>query len=211
MANDEAKRPGVEGLSRRTFLKSVGAGSVGAGLLPRGGESGAAQAAEAPAVVGPGETSITLSINGETREVSVEPRVTLLDALRNRLDLTGSKKVCDEGTCGACTVLYDGEPAYACSILAMEAEGHEITTVEGLGTPDELSAVQECFVKHDALQCGFCTPGFVVACTAYLRENPDPTPEEAQRGLGGNYCRCGTYAGMREAVLDAARILRGGE
>jgi aerobic-type carbon monoxide dehydrogenase small subunit (CoxS/CutS family) len=140
----------------------------------------------------------------------VEPRVTLLDALRNRLDTTGTKKVCDRGTCGACTVMVDGEPIYACSMLALEAEGREITTIEGLGTPEQLSAVQAAFVQHDAQQCGFCTPGFVVACTAFLNEHPDATLEEVRSGLGGNLCRCGTYAGITEAVLEAAKAMKGG-
>ena len=142
--------------------------------------------------------------------MNVEPRVTLLDAMRNRLDLTGSKKVCDRGTCGACTVLIDDEPAYSCSMLAVEAEGRRITTIEGLGTPEQLSAVQEAFVENDAQQCGFCTPGFVVACTATLNKNPDASLEEAQNGCGGNLCRCGTYQGMNQALLDAAKAMKGG-
>ena len=143
------------------------------------------------------------------KHLSVEPRVTLLDALRNRLDLTGAKKVCDRGTCGACTVLVDGEPVYSCSMLAVEAEGRKITTVEGLGTPARLNAVQRAFIQNDAQQCGFCTPGFVVACTAQVRKNPNASPEELKRGLGGNLCRCGTYAGMVLAAVDAAKT-RGG-
>jgi xanthine dehydrogenase YagT iron-sulfur-binding subunit len=135
----------------------------------------------------------------------VEPRVTLLDALRNRLDLTGAKKVCDRGTCGACTVLVDGHPAYSCSLLAVEAVGREITTIEGLGTPQNMNAVQKAFVKHDAQQCGFCTPGFVVACTAFLKSKPNPTPDEIRLGLGGNLCRCGTYAGIMEVVQQSAK------
>jgi len=142
--------------------------------------------------------------------VNVEPRVTLLDAMRNRLDLTGAKKVCDRGTCGACTVLIEGEPAYSCSMLAVEAEGRKITTIEGLGTPEQLNAVQQAFVENDAQQCGFCTPGFVVACTATLSKNPGANLEEAQAGCGGNLCRCGTYQGMNQALLDAAKAMKGG-
>ena len=122
----------------------------------------------------------------------------------------GAKKVCDRGTCGACTVLFDGEPAYACSMLAIEAEGREVTTIEGLGTPERMNAVQEAFVTNDAQQCGFCTPGFVVACTAVLSKNPEATLDEAQDGCGGNLCRCGTYAGMNQALLDAAKAMKGG-
>jgi xanthine dehydrogenase YagT iron-sulfur-binding subunit len=159
--------------------------------------------------VGPGEVPLTLKINGKSRQLNVEPRVTLLDALRNRLDLTGCKKVCDRGTCGACTVLVDDKPVYSCSLLAVEAEGREITTVEGLGTPEKLNAVQKAFVEHDAQQCGFCTPGFVVACTAFVREHPNASLEDVRRGLGGNLCRCGTYAGMLLAVVDAAKAKGG--
>src|SRR6185369_5458782 len=124
-------------------------------------------------VVGPDEVALTLKINGQSRDLKVEPRVTLLDALRNRLDLTGAKKVCDRATCGACTVLVDGHPIYSCTMLAIEAEGKEITTIEGLGTPERLNEVQKAFVEHDAQQCGFCTPGFVVASSAFVRQHPN--------------------------------------
>jgi xanthine dehydrogenase YagT iron-sulfur-binding subunit len=154
--------------------------------------------------------SITLSINGRDHTLSVEPRTTLLDALRDRLDLTGAKKVCDRGTCGACTVLQDGRPVYSCTILAIDAQGSKITTIEGLGTPERLSPVQAAFVRNDAQQCGFCTPGFVVACTALLERTPQPTPEQLRLGLGGNLCRCGTYAGIKQAVAEAATMMKGG-
>jgi xanthine dehydrogenase YagT iron-sulfur-binding subunit len=196
------------GLSRRGFLKGIGVTSVATGLLdpntlPQvlGKES---------KLVGPGEVSVTLRINGQARALSIEPRVTLLDALRNRLDLTGAKKVCDRGTCGACTVLVDGRPVYSCSMLALEAEGKEITTIEGLGTPERMNEVQQAFVHHDAQQCGFCTPGFVVASTAFVRKHPNATVEQVRNGLGGNLCRCGTYAGMMLAVADAAKGMKGG-
>ena len=197
------------GLSRRGFLKGVGAGgavvsiATGCTSLDRNG-------AVTLEPRGPGNTSITLNINGRRRKLAVEPRVTLLDALRNRLDLTGSKKVCDRGTCGSCTVLVDGEPAYSCSMLAVEAAGRKITTIEGLGTPERMNAVQKAFVENDAQQCGFCTPGFVVACTAVLTKNPNATLAEAQAGCGGNLCRCGTYVGMNVALMDAAKSLKGG-
>ena len=148
--------------------------------------------------------SIRLNINGRPRSLEVEPRVTLLDALRNRLDLTGAKKVCDRASCGACTVTMDGQAVYACSVLAIEAQGHRIETVESLASGDRLHPVQEAFVEHDAQQCGFCTPGFVVASKALLDRNPNPTREEVLRGLSGNLCRCGTYVGVVAAVLDAA-------
>jgi xanthine dehydrogenase YagT iron-sulfur-binding subunit len=192
------------GISRRGFLKGVGAGSAASGLI-----SAVQAQATGPALRGPGESPVTLEINGKNHRLHLEPRVTLLDALRNRLDLTGAKKVCDRGTCGACTVLVDGNPVYSCSMLAVEAEGRKITTIEGLGTPQQMNAVQRAFVKNDAQQCGFCTPGFVVACTAVLTRNPHCTLEEAQSGCKGNLCRCGTYAGITQALLDAAKAMKG--
>jgi xanthine dehydrogenase YagT iron-sulfur-binding subunit len=149
--------------------------------------------------------SVTLNINGEATELSVEPRVTLLDAMRNRLEVTGAKKICDRGTCGACTVLLDDEPVYACSILAVEAEGRKITTVEALGSMEKLSELQQAFVDHDGQQCGFCTPGFIVAATAFVKKNPGATRDDVRDGLGGNLCRCGTYAGIIEAVFETAK------
>ncbi len=131
--------------------------------------------------------------------------MTLLRALRNHLGLTGAKEVCERGACGGCTVLLDGAPICACLLLAVDAVGHEITTVEGLGAPDRLSPVQAAFVECDALQCGFCTPGFVVASTALLRQNPHPSLEEIKAGLAGNLCRCGTYGRIFEAVQRAAQ------
>lgn len=196
------------GVSRRGFLKGLGVGTVATGLIPAATTPGSA--AETGAQIrGPGEIPITLNINGQSQRLQVEPRVTLLDALRNRLDLTGAKKVCDRGTCGACTVLIDGHPVYSCSLLAIEAEGKAITTVEGLGTPQRMSSVQEAFVKNDAQQCGFCTPGFVVACTGFLRHHSNPALEDVRQGLGGNLCRCGTYAGVLQAVLEAAKMKGG--
>ncbi|HUP23450.1 MAG TPA: (2Fe-2S)-binding protein [Thermoanaerobaculia bacterium] len=195
------------GLSRRSFLRGGAAGALATGaLLGTEPVRGAAQAGETGAsFVGPGEVGIELRVNGAARQLRVEPRVTLLDALRDRLDVTGPKKVCDRATCGACTVLEDGRPIYACTRLAIEAEGREITTVEGLGNPDGLHPVQAAFVAHDAQQCGFCTPGFVVAATALLAEHPSPTHDQVVQALGGNLCRCGTYAGIRRVVHDPGR------
>jgi xanthine dehydrogenase YagT iron-sulfur-binding subunit len=201
MSNHD-KPPDVLNVSRRGFLKGVGVGTAATSLLAPATLREAA-AAERGAV-GPGEIPVLLNVNGEARRLNLEPRVTLLDALRNRLDLTGPKKVCDRGTCGACTVLLDGKPVYACSILAVEAEGKRVTTVEGIGTPDKMNAVQKAFVEHDAQQCGFCTPGFVTAATAFVRNHPNASIDEIRAGLGGNLCRCGTYAGMLLAVAEAA-------
>ncbi|MBU6401111.1 MAG: (2Fe-2S)-binding protein [Verrucomicrobia bacterium] len=206
MPNQQHSTPGA-GVSRRGFLKGIGVGTVATGLLSPVGLKDAL--ARENGFVGPGEVPVTLNINGQNRALNVEPRVTLLDALRNRLDLTGAKKVCDRATCGACTVLVDGHPVYACTLLAIEAEGRRITTIEGLGTPTNLTPVQQAFVHHDAQQCGFCTPGFVVAASAFVREHPDATLDEVRHGLGGNLCRCGTYAGMMLAVVEAAKAKGG--
>jgi xanthine dehydrogenase YagT iron-sulfur-binding subunit len=189
-------------VSRRSFLKTAGVSAAAASLAP-----GLAQPA-GTTVLGPGPVEMPLMVNGVLKTVTVEPRVTLLSALRNHLDLTGAKQVCDRGGCGACTVLLDGEPVVSCLMLAADAVGHEVTTVEGLGTPDKMSPVQAAFVECDALQCGFCTPGFVVASTALLKKKPMPTLEEIKDGLAGNLCRCGTYGRIFEAVQAASRAGR---
>ena len=154
--------------------------------------------------LGPDAIPLVLRVNGQDCPLVIEPRVTLLDALRNSFDLTGAKRVCDRGVCGSCTVLIDGKAVYSCAVLAIEAQRHEITTVEGLGDPDRLHPVQKAFWDNDAQQCGFCTPGFVVATKAFLDRNPNPTPEQVRKGLCGNLCRCGTYVGVRAAALQAA-------
>jgi aerobic-type carbon monoxide dehydrogenase small subunit (CoxS/CutS family) len=192
---------GTHGFSRRSFLKTAGVGAAATSLVGVGARS------EAATVLGPGPVPLSLKVNGALKAVTVEPRVTLLSALRNHLDLTGAKEVCDRGGCGACTVLVDGEPVASCLLLAADAVGHEVTTVEGLGTPDKLSPLQAAFVECDALQCGFCTPGFVVAGTALLRKTPNPSLEQVKDGLAGNLCRCGTYGRVFEAVQKAAKSM----
>jgi aerobic-type carbon monoxide dehydrogenase small subunit (CoxS/CutS family) len=198
--DDESIQPAF---SRRSFLKTAGVGAAASTVVGVGAKGEAAQ------VLGPDAVTLTLRVNGAVQKVTVEPRVTLLDALRNHLDLTGAKQVCDRGGCGACTVLLDGEPVNSCLILAADAEGHEITTVEGLGTPEKVSPLQAAFVEKDALQCGFCTPGFVVAGTALLAKVPNPTLDQVKAGLAGNLCRCGTYGRIFEAVQAAAKAKRG--
>ena len=189
--------------SRRSFLKSAGVGAAATTMVGVGARG------EAATILGPDAVTLSLKVNGAVHQVTVEPRVTLLDALRNHLDLTGAKQVCDRGGCGACTVLLDGEPVNSCLILAADAEGHEITTIEGLGTPEKMSPLQAAFVEKDALQCGFCTPGFVVAGTALLATNAHPTLDEIKAGLAGNLCRCGTYGRIFEAVDAAAKAKKG--
>ncbi len=191
-------------LTRRNFLKAAGAGTVATSVvgLTLGAPAGKAT------LLGPGPIPLSLDVNGAVKKISVEPRVTLLDALRDDLGLTGAKPACDRGACGACTVLLDGEPIASCMMLAADAEGRKITTVEGLGTPEAMSPLQAAFVECDALQCGFCTPGFVVAGTALLKRNPDPSLAEIKEGLAGNLCRCGTYGRIFEAVTQAAKAQR---
>ena len=199
--------PEKKGFSRRDFLRGASV-AVPTGLLV--GEARPTEAAVPAAALGPGKVPFSLRVNGKVHKVKLEPRVTLLDALRNHLDLTGAKRVCDRGTCGACTIIVDGDTVYSCSMLAIEARGKEITTVEGLSEGDQLHPVQAAFVSNDAQQCGFCTPGFVVACKRFLDKNPNPTRQQVRQGLGGNLCRCGTYVGVEQAVLDAAQARRGG-
>lgn len=197
------------GLSRRGFLKGVGGGLLGGAALNEGLIGAQVAAAAGPEPI-KGFQNIQLQVNGAAHQVSVEPRTTLLSALRDQLGLTGAKEVCDRGQCGACTVLMDGEAVLACMILALDARGHEITTVEGLAQDGQLTPVQQAFVDHDGLMCGFCTPGLVMASTALLRKAPNPTAEEIRRGVSGNLCRCGTYPKVFAAVEDAARKMKRG-
>lgn len=208
---DRPQDAGTENSSftRRDFLKGAGV-TVSSGLLLGPATADAAPPQKESDFVGPGAVPVTLRVNGKIHKLNLEPRVTLLDALRDTLDSTGAKKICDRASCGACTVWMDHKPVYACTTLAIEVEGHEITTIEGLAAEDQLTPVMDAFVNHDAQQCGFCTPGFVMASTAMLNRNPNPTMEEIEKNLGGNICRCGTYRGIRHAVLEAAEKMKGG-
>ncbi len=196
-------------VSRRSFLK--GSGLALSVPLVAGGVRTVKAAGQDVKVSGPNKVSITLDINGKKQAATVEPRVTLLDTLRNDLDTTGAKRVCDRGTCGACSVMLDGKLVYACSVLAIEAQGKKIQTVESLATNGKLSDVQQAIVDNDGQQCGFCTPGFTMACTALLNKYPNPNDEQMRLGLGGNLCRCGTYVGLREAVKQVATTRKGGK
>ena len=207
MDDDRKQSDEPEGLSRRSFLRGGAAGAMATGLFPAAlqAKAEAADSVSGETVVGPGKVAVTLTVNGEQRDLEIEPRVTLLDALREQLDLTGAKKVCDRATCGACTVLQNGAPVYACTVLAIAAQGSEITTIESVGTPDDMHAIQAAFVDNDAQQCGYCTPGFMMASKAFLDQNPNPTIEQIERGLGGNLCRCGTYNGIKQVLLTTGR------
>jgi xanthine dehydrogenase YagT iron-sulfur-binding subunit len=205
LKKDPEKRKPKSNFSRRGFLQGVG---VTSSVLTTGVLESEAEAQSAK-VVGPGEVPITLQINGKPYKTSVEPRTTLLDTLRHRLDITAAKRVCDRGTCGACTVSVDGKAMYSCTVLAIDAQGRQIQTLEGLSQNGKPHPVSKAFVANDAQQCGYCTPGFVMAAKTFLDHNPNPTYEEVKTGLGGNLCRCGTYMGVRKAVLDAAKEMKG--
>lgn len=201
MSDDERRKPEPEsGVTRRDFMKISAVGVAVPVVL---GSAVDAAAEEVP-IQGPGKVPIALQVNGNKLNAQLEPRVTLLDALRDNFDLTGAKRVCDRGACGACTVLLDDKPVYACSVLAIDVQGRKITTIEAMAEGDALSPVMHAFVAHDAQQCGFCTPGFIVATTSFLQKHPAPTADEIRHGLSGNFCRCGTYDGIRAVALAHA-------
>ena len=182
-------------------MKSAGVSGLATAVTTVAAPDAAAQTG--PRVVGPGDVPVALTVNGKRVDLKIEPRVTLLDAIRNRADLTGSKRVCDRGTCGACTMIVDGRTVYACSTLAIEVQGKQIRTVDGLSTGTTLHPVQQAFCDVDALMCGFCTPGFVVATVAVLEKYPNATREQISKGLDGNICRCGTFVRIMEAAVKA--------
>jgi xanthine dehydrogenase YagT iron-sulfur-binding subunit len=194
-------------VSRRDFLKTAGVGSLATAVTAAGVAE--AEAQTGPGVIGPGEVPVSLMVNGKRLDLRIEPRVTLLDALRNRADLTGNKRVCDRGACGACTMIVDGRTLYSCSTLAIDVQGKQIRSVDGLATATALHPVQQAFYEHDSLMCGFCTPGFVVATVALLEKYPSPTPEQARRELDGNICRCGTFIRIMEAAMSTKGVVRG--
>lgn len=191
--------------SRRNFLKTVGVVGTAASVVTL--EPVAAQTG--PRVVGPGEVPITLTVNGKRYDTRIEPRATLLDTIRMKLDLTGQKRVCNRGTCGACTVIVDGRTYYSCSQLAIEWQGKNIRTVEGLTSGERMHPVQQAFVDQDAMMCGFCTPGFIMASVALIERYPNATAEQIKRELDGNICRCGTYPHIFKAIAQAKGVARG--
>jgi len=209
MREHDPKKPGVpNGHSRRDFLRGS---SVAAATAVLTGQAtlalDEAQAAQGEPKVLAGTVDITLKVNGQDRPCAVEPRSTLLDVLRHRLDVTGPKRVCDRGSCGACTAIIDGDPVYSCTTLAVSCQGKTIETLESFDTGEH--GVPYAFHQNDALQCGYCTPGFVTACKALLDKNPNPTLDEVRKGLDGNICRCGTYIGVMQAALAAAKAMKG--
>jgi len=211
MDHEDKDKPAAAtgGVSRRGFITSVGSGAIGvaaAGALVQG----AAPQAQAEAVKAGDVSTITLTVNGRAQKLLVEARWSLLHVLRDHLGLTGTKVGCERGECGACTVLIDGKARYACMTLAVEADGHEITTVEGLMSGEELGPTQRAFAEEDAFQCGYCTPGQVMAAEGLLRSNPSPNLDQIRQGMAGNICRCGAYAHIFKAVATAADLKRQG-
>ena len=200
-------RKSPAGVTRRDFIKGMGTGALGTAVLPPLlGQTIATRKGRVPVY---DKKTIALTVNGRKVSFEVGANETLLDVLRDRLDLTGAKKVCDRGECGGCTVHLDGEPVYACMVLAIRADGRTVKTVEGLADDDKLHPVQEAFIEKDGYQCGFCTPGFLMTTSAFLEKNPAPTLDEIKQALSGNLCRCGNYAKLYEAVETAAKKLRG--
>lgn len=193
-----------DGIQRRSFFTTIGAGVIGAQVAGKAAPQ-AEDSAEPTAPV-----KVSLIINGKRRRVLAEPRWTLLYVLRDRLGMTGSKVGCERGECGACTVLIDGQPRYACLTLAVEAEGREITTIEGVMDGERLGPVQAAFVEQDGMQCGFCTPGQVMAAEGLLRRNPNPSIDEIRQAMSGNLCRCGSYHHIVHSVRRAAELRKSG-
>lgn len=195
--DDETPEKTGFSVSRRDFLKSAGVTGIAATVV--GVAEPEAQTGAQP--VGPGEVPVRLNVNGRTIDLRIEPRVTLLDALRMRADLTGNKRVCDRGTCGACTMIVDNRAVYSCSTLAIETVGKRVRSVDGLSTGNTLHPVQQAFVDQDALMCGFCTPGFIMATVAFTERNKNFTKQQLAKGLDGNICRCGTFVRILEAGM----------
>ncbi|MEI6667720.1 MAG: (2Fe-2S)-binding protein [Acidobacteriota bacterium] len=208
--DDDDKAAGqTTGVSRRGFITSVGTGAIGVAAAAT--IVTAAPMEEPPATVPAGALSaITITVNGRRHKILVEPRWSLLHVLRDRLGLTGTKVGCERGECGACTVLIDGKTRYACMTLAVEADGRDITTIEGVMKGEELGPTQQAFAEEDAFQCGYCTPGQVMAAEGLLNANPSPTLDEIRHGMAGNICRCGAYAHIFKAVAKAADLKRQG-
>jgi xanthine dehydrogenase YagT iron-sulfur-binding subunit len=201
MAKDQGD-PNGKGLSRRDFMSTMGVGAVAVAMTAKAAQ--AAQPGEEQMVKAGEMVKVQLNINERGHTLLVEPRWSLLYAIREVIGLTGTKVGCERGECGSCTVLIDGVPRYACLTLAVEAEGHKITTLEGLMQGEELGPVQEAFLEKDGFQCGYCTPGQVMSAEGLLRKNPSPSPDEIRSGMSGNLCRCGAYPHIFESVALAA-------
>jgi aerobic-type carbon monoxide dehydrogenase small subunit (CoxS/CutS family) len=196
-------------LSRRLFLRGSAISMAGPAIAGAQAAATVAAAQESNAtVIGPDPVPLTLKVNGSARAIPVEPRTTLAEAIRGQLGLTGTKVACDRGACSACTVLLDGEPVCSCMMLAVDVGTRSVTTIEGLARGEELHPVQAAFIEHDALQCGFCTPGLAMSCASLLERTPDPSEDDVKAAISGHYCRCGTYPHVVSATLVAAKTRR---
>ncbi|GJM34845.1 MAG: xanthine dehydrogenase [Saprospiraceae bacterium] len=205
--NNKSSNEEKKAVSRRSFLKGAGVTTASTVAMSAGLLSFKAPetAPKRPPVLGPGDTEVRLEVNGQQESVWVEPRTTLAEALRDHLHLTGTKVVCDRGSCSACTVWLNDKPVCSCMTLAVDAEGSKVTTVEGLADGDTLHPVQEAFIEYDAAMCGYCTPGMVMSCAGLLKRNANPNLDDVKAATSGNLCRCGTYPKVFEATLAAAK------
>ena len=195
--------------SRRSFIRGVGAGVVGGALLP---DALATPTEDTGADVKPhsGESLLEITVNGTRHRLMIAPETTLVQVIREVLGLTGTKIACNQGQCGTCTVLMNGKAVYSCHLLALDAQGAEIRTIEGLMMGENLHPIQEAFLEEDGLQCGFCTPGQIMTAAGLLNEHPDPTPEQIRTGMSGTLCRCAAYPNIEQSVRRAAERIREG-
>ncbi len=191
-------------LTRRNFLKGVGTGVVGTYAIAPGLETISNKIIDETHDDLEGKQLLNMKVNGKSIKTKVEPRTTLAELLRDKLNLTGTKLVCNQGECGSCTVLLNGKAVYSCHLLALDADGKEVTTIEGLLSGEKLNPIQEAFIEHDGLQCGFCTPGQIMAAQGLLNKNPKPNKEQILNGMSGNICRCSAYPNIIKSVIAAA-------
>lgn len=193
-----------EGISRRKFIKGFGSGVIGGSVLVHSLPVLSKDKKTEQEPLHEGKVPLTLKVNGMPLQLLVEPRATLAEFLRDQLHLTGTKIVCNHGECGSCTILLDGKAVYSCHLLAMDAAGKEVITIERLLNGEKLHPIQEAFIEHDGFQCGFCTPGQIMAAQALLLKNPRPTREQVKEEMSGNLCRCSAYPNIIDSVLAAA-------
>lgn len=191
-------------ISRRSFMKGLGGGVIGTTVVVNSLPALEADQKGTTESIDGGKVSLALKVNGQPIQVMIEPRTTLAELLREHLDLTGTKIVCDHGECGGCTVLLNGQAVYSCHFLALDAAGQEVLTIEGLLQGEKLHPIQAAFIEHDGLQCGFCTPGQILAAQALLLKHPKPGPDQVKEGMAGNLCRCAAYPNILKSVLAAA-------
>ncbi len=202
------KKNEPEGISRRNFLGRVGAGIAGSAVIIPAMKNLPAEIKHEAEEISKGKVLLKIKVNGRKYSKYIEPRMTLVRFLREELELTGTKLVCNQGECGGCTVLLDNEAVYSCQMLAVDADGKEVITIEGLMNGEELHPVQEAFLEKDGFQCGFCTPGQIMAAYALLLKNPDPTDKEIELAMSGNLCRCGAYPKIKDSVREASKKIK---